>query len=76
MKVATLPNGFVLDLDSVLYIGSVRLRMHPFTGMPLDEETLDIYCEGNTFVEMTVTMAQSEEIQRVILNHLNERAKQ
>lgn len=76
MKITTLPNGFVLDLDSVLYIGSVRQRRHPFTGKPIDEETLDLYCEGNTFIETTATTAQSEEIQRVILNHLNERAKQ
>ena len=76
MTPVKLPNGFVLDLDSVHYIGSVRQRRHPFTGKPIDEETLDIYCDGKTFVEMTVNTVQSEEIQRVILNHLNERAKQ
>lgn len=75
MKAVQLPNGFVLDLDSVHYILSEIDIRHPFTGEYTGEVTFFIQCEGNTKIIMRVTKDQSKEIHDIILKHLNEKRK-
>ena len=75
MKVVKLPNGFVLDLDSIHYIGSENPIKHPFSKMQTGEVSLLLYGEGNTKVEMVVTSEQSREIQRVFLNRQSQSVK-
>lgn len=73
MKVAKLPNGFVLDLDSVHYIASEIDIRHPYTRGNTGKVILVIKCEGNTEIIMRVTKEQSREIHNIILKHINEK---
>lgn len=60
MKPVELPNGFVLDLDSVHYIVSEIDIRHPYTGEITGEVKLILQCEGNTEIIIRVTKEQSK----------------
>lgn len=74
MTCVQLPNGFVMDLDSVHYIQSIRIINHPFTGKPTEKRELVLRCEGDTTVTMRVTKNQLCHIKHLVLRNIYERA--
>lgn len=73
MKIVTLPNGFVLDLESVDYIRSSYSKRHPFTGELLGIQELILSCKGHTTIEIEAPDAHIDEIIRLVLNNIQER---
>lgn len=66
MKLATLPNGCVMDLDSIQYIMSDKTPAGDQYG------ELRVKCDTSVVTLLFKTLESMREADRIILNHINE----